>query len=93
MDVKKGYKLTEVGVIPDDWMVTALSELSWFQEGPGLRNWQFTGSGMKVINVTNLAGRTHTSCGNSQYFCQVGRVPASHATTHRDPFRVFQLLE
>jgi type I restriction enzyme, S subunit len=26
----------------------------WFQEGPGLRNWQFTKSGIKVINVTNL---------------------------------------
>lgn len=52
--VPEGYKQTEVGVIPEDWEVKCLPEVSWFQEGPGLRNWQFTTSGMKVINVTNL---------------------------------------
>lgn len=26
----------------------------WFQEGPGLRNWQFTTSGIKVLNVGNI---------------------------------------
>lgn len=49
-----GYKRTEVGIIPDEWEIKSLPEVSWFQEGPGLRNWQFTSSGMKVINVTNL---------------------------------------
>lgn len=38
----------------EDWEVRKLGEVAWFQEGPGLRNWQFTKSGMKVINVTNL---------------------------------------
>ena len=54
MEVKPGYKQTEVGVIPEEWGVRKLPDVSWFQEGPGLRNWQFTNSGMKVINVTNL---------------------------------------
>src|SRR5688572_18482673 len=54
MEVKPGYKQTEVGVIPEEWDVRALPNVSWFQEGPGLRNWQFTSTGMKVINVTNL---------------------------------------
>lgn len=54
MDVKPGYTKTEVGVIPEEWKVKPLPEVSWFQEGPGLRNWQFTSTGMKVINVTNL---------------------------------------
>jgi type I restriction enzyme S subunit len=54
MEVKAGYKLTEVGVIPSDWEVRPLPEVSWFQEGPGLRDWQFTSTGIKVINVTNL---------------------------------------
>ena len=52
--VPVGYKLTEVGVIPEDWDVKLLPEVCWFQEGPGLRQWQFTKSGMKVVNVTNL---------------------------------------
>jgi len=28
--------------------------VAFFQEGPGLRKWQWTDSGMKVINVTNI---------------------------------------
>lgn len=37
-----------------EWDEKELPTVCWFQEGPGLRNWQFTTSGMKVINVTNL---------------------------------------
>lgn len=44
----------ENGRLKTGWMVKKLSDICWFQEGPGLRNWQFTMSGMKVINVTNL---------------------------------------
>lgn len=36
------------------WTMKFLPEVCWFQEGPGLRNWQFTKNGIKVINVTNL---------------------------------------
>lgn len=52
--MKPGYKLTEVGVIPEDWQLTELPQVIWYQEGPGLRKWQFTQKGLKVINVTNL---------------------------------------
>lgn len=38
----------------DKWIDEELPNICWFQEGPGLRNWQFTKSGLKVINVTNL---------------------------------------
>lgn len=38
----------------EGWEVKKLAKVCWFQEGPGLRNWQFTKKGMKVINVTNL---------------------------------------
>lgn len=37
-----------------DWKDTDFNKTSWFQEGPGLRHWQFTEQGIKVINVTNL---------------------------------------
>ena len=33
-----------------------LREVTFFQEGPGLRKWQWTTAGMKVINVTNILG-------------------------------------
>ena len=54
MEVKPGYKQTEVGMIPEDWDVYQLPDIIWFQEGPGLRKWQFRSDGLKVINVTNL---------------------------------------
>jgi type I restriction enzyme, S subunit len=56
VEVKAGYKQTEIGVIPEDWEALPLPNTVWFQEGPGLRNWQFRPNGLKVINVTNLQG-------------------------------------
>ena len=54
LKIPQGYKQTEVGVIPEDWGVYSLPDVIWYQEGPGLRNWQFKSKGLKVINVTNL---------------------------------------
>lgn len=48
------YKNTEIGFIPNDWEACDLPRVIWFQEGPGLRKWQFRSNGLKVINVTNL---------------------------------------
>ena len=31
-----------------------LSEVYWFQESPGVRKWQFTDSGIKLLNVGNI---------------------------------------
>lgn len=41
-----------------DLAVTAgtvpLPEAFWFQEGPGVRNWQFRDTGVKLLNVANI---------------------------------------
>ena len=42
------------GSIYQSWKLAKLSEYVFFQEGPGLRNWQWTNDGMKVINVKNI---------------------------------------
>ena len=52
--VPVGYKRMEVGIIPEDWRVVKLPDISWFQEGPGVRNYQFTTSGVKLFNGTNI---------------------------------------
>ena len=31
-----------------------LTDIVWFQEGPGVRNTQYTDSGVKLLNVANL---------------------------------------
>ena len=36
------------------WQRVGVPTVAFFQEGPGLRNWQWTDSGMKVINGTNI---------------------------------------
>lgn len=40
--------------IPEHWDVHKIKNLIFFQEGPGLRNWQFTDEGIRVICVTNI---------------------------------------
>ncbi|MCG8881814.1 hypothetical protein G1L02_01360 [Tenacibaculum finnmarkense] len=50
----EGYLIKKLGGIPNNWKESLLSEVSWFQEGPGLRKWQFREEGIKVINITNM---------------------------------------
>lgn len=40
----------EVGRFP----LVALDDAYWFQEGPGVRKWQFTEAGVKLLNVGNI---------------------------------------
>lgn len=53
---KKGADVPEIRFkgFEGKWQVKRFYEMCWFQEGPGLRHWQFTNNGIKVINVTNL---------------------------------------
>jgi|GEM_PF-7047316 len=43
-----------IGRIPSGWKVAKFKRIAFFQEGPGLRNWQFTDAGIRVICVTNI---------------------------------------
>jgi type I restriction enzyme S subunit len=38
----------------ENWELRNISEVCWFQEGPGVRNTQFTVSGIKLLNGTNI---------------------------------------
>jgi type I restriction enzyme S subunit len=37
-----------------EWETKGLTDICWFQEGPGVRNSQFTTSGVKLLNGTNI---------------------------------------
>lgn len=50
----KRTKPSELGEIPEDWEVVEFSSIVWFQEGPGVRQYQFTSSGIKLLNGTNI---------------------------------------
>ena len=43
---------SELGMIPEGWRVEPLANIMNFQEGPGIRNWQYVqNSGTKFINI------------------------------------------
>ena len=41
-------------VLPKGWIEVNFPDVIFFQEGPGLRTYQFTEKGMKAINVKNI---------------------------------------
>lgn len=49
----------------DDWKEIPLSEIIFFQEGPGIRNWQYVEDGVKFINIHCISnGEIDTSTAN-----------------------------
>ena len=54
MEVKPGYKQTEVGVIPDDWEVKPLGALIRLQAGYSFRSENFTDIGIPVIRISDI---------------------------------------
>src|SRR4051794_37220736 len=54
-----------------EWPSAALPELVFFQEGPGLRNWQWTEAGMKVINGTNVLSDGRIDINNTNRFISI----------------------
>ncbi|WP_162652192.1 restriction endonuclease subunit S [Lentilitoribacter sp. Alg239-R112] len=53
--VKEGYKQTEVGVIPEDWIVTSLGEEGSFKNGINKSADQF-GFGFPFVNLMDIFG-------------------------------------
>ncbi|MFT3929290.1 MAG: restriction endonuclease subunit S [Spongiibacteraceae bacterium] len=41
-------------VLPAGWFWVKFPEVYFFQEGPGIRNWQFRERGIKLLNVQNI---------------------------------------
>ncbi|WP_047789757.1 restriction endonuclease subunit S [Tenacibaculum mesophilum] len=39
---------------PKNWKVVKISDVLFFQEGPGVRKWQFRDKGVKLLNVGNI---------------------------------------
>jgi len=42
---------SDLGQIPEGWRVGRLTEIFDFMEGPGIRNWQYTETGRRFINI------------------------------------------
>ncbi|MFY8097054.1 MAG: restriction endonuclease subunit S [Flavobacterium sp.] len=46
--------VVDLNYIPKGWKKVKIPKVLFFQEGPGVRNWQFTETGVKLLNVGNI---------------------------------------
>lgn len=56
-DVPPGYKLTEIGIIPEDWHILSLGEISSFRTGPfgsALHKSDYIEGGIPLINPMHI---------------------------------------
>ena len=69
---------SELGEVPEGWVVVPLPEITDFREGPGIRHWQYTNSdeGTRFINIRCIQGgdlildtanRVHDEEANGKY--------------------------
>jgi type I restriction enzyme S subunit len=54
--------------IPDCWLWARFKDVVFFQEGPGIRKWQFTNEGVKLLNVSNILFDGTTDFSNSDKY-------------------------
>lgn len=71
MEVKKGYKLTEVGVIPDDWDVKKLGDFFTIKSGHAFSSAFFSDKGPILLTPGNfkLSGGLYFDLQNTKYYC------------------------
>lgn len=46
--------VVDLGYNKEGWKKVKIPEVLFFQEGPGVRKWQFTNKGVKLLNVGNI---------------------------------------
>jgi type I restriction enzyme S subunit len=55
MELKPGYKQTEIGVIPEEWVVENLGDLVDYIKGFAFRSDQYTKDGIRIIRVSDTS--------------------------------------
>lgn len=56
MEVKPGYKLTEVGAIPEDWEMAQIRDVCRLVNGRGFKPFEWQSAGLPIIRIQNLNG-------------------------------------
>jgi len=55
-EIKLGYKMTEVGVIPEEWSTAQLKDVCTLVNGRGFKPHEWKDSGLPIIRIQNLNG-------------------------------------
>lgn len=78
MEVRPGYKQTEVGVIPKEWHVVPLGNLVHITSGESPRLFRFTPDGVPYFKVEQLSNaEKHLHSSSTPYHFQEGKTVAS----------------
>ncbi len=56
MELTNGYKQTEVGIIPEDWVERKLGAVCKLINGRGFKPYEWKDSGLPIIRIQNLNG-------------------------------------
>lgn len=56
MEIEKGYKQTDVGVIPNDWEVLTIGNACKLINGRGFKPFEWKTEGLPIIRIQNLNG-------------------------------------
>jgi type I restriction enzyme, S subunit len=56
MEVKAGYKQTEIGVIPEDWVPLQIQDVCRLVNGRGFKPHEWKTSGLPIIRIQNING-------------------------------------
>ena len=56
MELKPGYKQTEVGVIPEDWKVRQIKAVCKLINGRGFKPFEWEKTGLPIIRIQNING-------------------------------------
>jgi type I restriction enzyme S subunit len=56
VEVKPGYRRTEVGVIPEDWAIRRIDAVSKLINGRGFKPFEWQKTGLPIIRIQNLNG-------------------------------------
>jgi type I restriction enzyme S subunit len=65
--VRLGYKLTEAGVIPDDWEAVQLQNICTLVNGRGFKPHEWENSGLPIIRIQNLNGSNEFNYYSGRY--------------------------
>lgn len=52
--VREGYKMTELGEIPEEWKVVEISKVAKFQGGYAFKSSDYIENGVRLIKITNV---------------------------------------
>ena len=63
----KGYKQTEVGVIPEEWDVAQISDVCQLVNGRGFKPFEWQTTGLPIIRIQNLNGSEDFNYYSGQY--------------------------